>query len=317
MKKFYGYLKDYISESYSPLRYLLFLLFTGILIAVNFYLDFEDDYVDAYYGKNIRILWYALLQGLPYLATLFLFCWDSRQKFLRDRVFWLKFLLGFAILGFDRSFHYHKILVEGLPAELVTFVFRTIKSGSGIVTNVFLLLILYLSIDYKKRLTTFYGLTLRNVDYRAYAYMMALMIPLIFAASFLPEFIEYYPKYKKSFGWLYAEYYQMSDWIPVIIYETAYLSDFISVELFFRGFLIIGMAPHLGKHVILPMVCSYAVLHFGKPLGECVSSVFGGYILGVIALYSRNIWGGVVLHMGVAAFMELFAFMQLGWVIVK
>ena len=52
-------------------------------------------------------------------------------------------------------------------------------------------------------------------------------------------------------------------------------------------------------------------LHFGKPLGECISSVFGGYILGVIALYSRNIWGGVVLHMGVAALMELAAFSQL------
>ncbi|MEQ8518680.1 MAG: CPBP family intramembrane glutamic endopeptidase [Cytophagales bacterium] len=311
MKKFLNYLKSYLLNSYSLKRYSLFLLFTGLLIAINFYLDFEDEYIDAYYGQNIRILWYALLQGIPYLACLILFAYDAEEKFYRDKIFWLKFLIGFGILGFDRSFHYHYYFIQDLPSEIYVFVSRTIKSGSGIVTNVFLLLLVYLAIDYRKRLDRFYGFTFKDVDYKAYGYMMLLMLPLIFAASFLPDFIDYYPKYKKTLGWNFASYYNLEEWIPIVIYEIAYLSDFISIELFFRGFLILGMAPHLGKHVVLPMVCSYAVLHFGKPLGECISSVFGGYILGVIALYSRNIWGGVVLHMGVAAFMELFAFIQL------
>jgi membrane protease YdiL (CAAX protease family) len=49
------------------------------------------------------------------------------------------------------------------------------------------------------------------------------------------------------------------------------------------------------------------VFHFGKPLIETLSSFFGGYMLGVFALYSKNIWGGIILHIGTALFMELLA----------
>lgn len=72
----------------------------------------------------------------------------------------------------------------------------------------------------------------------------------------------------------------------------------------------IGFSKLIGKNVVLPMVATYVVLHFGKPMGESISSAFGGYILGIIALYSRNIWGGVFVHGGMAFFMEVFAFMK-------
>jgi membrane protease YdiL (CAAX protease family) len=87
--------------------------------------------------------------------------------------------------------------------------------------------------------------------------------------------------------------------------------DFIPTELLFRGFMIIGMAHLLGRGALLPMVVCYATLHFGKPLGETIGSVFGGYILGVIALRSRSIWGGMFVHIGIAWAMELAAWIQL------
>jgi len=64
----------------------------------------------------------------------------------------------------------------------------------------------------------------------------------------------------------------------------------------------------LGGHVVLPMVATYMFLHYGKPLAESISSVFGGYILGIISLYTRKIWGGIMIHVGIAWLMEL-----LGW----
>ncbi|MDP6435740.1 MAG: hypothetical protein QGG46_00705 [Gammaproteobacteria bacterium] len=70
------------------------------------------------------------------------------------------------------------------------------------------------------------------------------------------------------------------------------------------------MVGLLGKDCILPMVALYTSIHFGKPLGECLGSIFGGYILGVIALYTRNIWGGTIIHIGVALTMELAAHLQ-------
>lgn len=72
--------------------------------------------------------------------------------------------------------------------------------------------------------------------------------------------------------------------------KFAYAWDFVSVELAFRGFLIIGMIKILGKGAVLPMAVTYAFYHFGKPAGETISSVFGGYILGIIALlYKKHI----------------------------
>ncbi len=59
------------------------------------------------------------------------------------------------------------------------------------------------------------------------------------------------------------------------------------------------------------MVVLYAVCHFGKPVGETISSIFGGYLLGILAYKSRNVWGGVFVHVGVALFMELFGFYQM------
>jgi membrane protease YdiL (CAAX protease family) len=141
--------------------------------------------------------------------------------------------------------------------------------------------------------------------------MLALLAPVIWIVSFSPDFIDYYPTYKRTNGAMLALYYHIPEIVSKFIYETFYLSDFLYTELFFRGFLVIGMTRLLGKNAVIPMAAAYAVLHFGKPLGEAVGSVFGGYILGIIALYSRNIWGGVFIHGGIALLMELFAFWQL------
>ena len=42
------------------------------------------------------------------------------------------------------------------------------------------------------------------------------------------------------------------------------------------------------------MAAMYVSIHFGKPLGETISSFFGGYILGIITINSRNIIGGTI-----------------------
>jgi hypothetical protein len=92
------------------------------------------------------------------------------------------------------------------------------------------------------------------------------------------------------------------------IYEFFYLSDFIRVETLFRGALIIGVARFLGKDSIMIMAALYCVLHFNKPMGETISSIFGGYLLGTIAYYQKNIVGGCIVHAGIAGLMELVAY---------
>ncbi|MDA3927760.1 MAG: hypothetical protein PF541_02300 [Prolixibacteraceae bacterium] len=56
-------------------------------------------------------------------------------------------------------------------------------------------------------------------------------------------------------------------------------------------------AKLLGREAVFPMIATYVVLHFGKPMGEAVGAVFMGYILGVIAFEGKNIWGGIIFRM--------------------
>src|SRR5690606_32481 len=90
-----------------------------------------------------------------------------------------------------------------------------------------------------------------------------------------------------------------------LLFELSYGLDFFTIELFFRGFLILAFLRYAGKAAILPMAAFYCSIHFGKPLLECITSYFGGLILGVIVLHSRSIWGGLIVHLGIAWLMEV------------
>ena len=137
------------------------------------------------------------------------------------------------------------------------------------------------------------------------------MIPLLYLASLQPDFLRMYPRYKNSGGNIIVRHYHANKNLIVAIYELSYAFSFFIVELIFRGFFIFALVKYLGKSVVLPMAVSYCILHFGKPLGETISSFFGGYLLGVIAYKTQNIYGGVLVHIAIALLMELFAFIQL------
>ena len=88
-------------------------------------------------------------------------------------------------------------------------------------------------------------------------------------------------------------------------FELSYGSDFVGIEFFFRGFLVLAFIRWAGKEAVLPMACFYCTIHFGKPLGECISSYFGGLLLGVVIANTRSVWGGLMVHLGIAWMMEL------------
>ena len=146
------------------------------------------------------------------------------------------------------------------------------------------------------------GLTLRGFNPRPYFFLLLLLIPLIVLASTQPDFLRFYPKVKNL---AFLNGYAHPIWFWKLLYELSYGLDFLSIELFFRGFLVIGLARYAGTNAILPMAAFYCTIHFGKPLGECISSFFGGLILGVLAARTRSILGGLMVHLGLAWMMEI------------
>lgn len=148
----------------------------------------------------------------------------------------------------------------------------------------------------------FYGFTTRNLKWRPYIVMLLVMVPLIGIASTQPDFLHTYPKLQNLEG---TAELSAIPWWKKALFELSYGSDFISIELFFRGFLIIAFVKWAGKDSILPMACFYCTIHFGKPLAECISSYFGGMLLGILVYNTRSILGGLMVHLGIAWLMEI------------
>jgi len=310
MKVIINYIGSYIKEHFNLKLYISFTLFTAGIIFLNYYFDYEDSIIDPLKNYNQLIL-YTLSHAFGFYAVcLFSALITGRKKFLSNPSFWIVSITGFLILGFDRSFNYHHFLCSYVPYYASLFVRKIFNNLNCIWSMIIPLYILYLLID-RKRGLQFYGLTFRKIPFPTYVILLLIVVPLIFAASFLPDFIDYYPVYKRCGGYGFASFMNWQEWVSAVVFEFFYAMDFISVELFFRGFLVIGLVRFMGKDVILPMAATYAILHFGKPVGETISSVFGGYVLGIIALYSRNIWGGIFVHVGVALLMETFAFIRI------
>ncbi len=147
------------------------------------------------------------------------------------------------------------------------------------------------------------GLTKANFKWWPYILLLIAIIPLVGFAASQPSFLHAYPKLK-ALRFLAPG---GPSTIQKIVFELSYASDFLTIELFFRGFLVVVFARYLGPAAILPMAVFYCSIHFGKPLLECISSYFGGILLGVIACYSQSILGGIIVHIGLAWMMELAA----------
>jgi len=148
----------------------------------------------------------------------------------------------------------------------------------------------------------FYGLTTSNFKWQPYLVLLLLMVPLIAAASTQNDFLATYPKLKSVLH--FDENIHLS-WFHKVLFELSYGTDFLNIEIFFRGFLILAFIKWVGKDAILPMACFYCTIHFGKPLGECISSYFGALLLGIVVYNTRSIYGGLVVHLGIAWLMEV------------
>lgn len=148
----------------------------------------------------------------------------------------------------------------------------------------------------------FWGVTLSGVMWRPYWQMLLCMLPLIAFASTQADFLNAYPRMKQM---AFMSSVMDNPWGYRLLYELGYGIDFLTIELFFRGFLIFAFIRYAGAAAILPMATFYCSIHFGKPVLECISSFAGGLILGVLAYRTRSIMGGLLVHLGIAWMMEV------------
>ena len=147
-----------------------------------------------------------------------------------------------------------------------------------------------------------YGFTKKNFSLQPYFVMLLLMVPLIVFASTQKDFLTSYPR---GFKMMDLDLTNGTHLKHFLFYELIYGLDFVNIEFFFRGFMILAFMKYVGARAVMPVAMFYVIIHFGKPLGESISSFFGGTLLGIITFYGRSILGGIIVHVGIAYMMEI------------
>lgn len=145
--------------------------------------------------------------------------------------------------------------------------------------------------------------TKKPAAFSPYVLLLLLMLPLLYFAATQPDFQLVYPRSK-----VLREIAQPY-WFHYSLFEVSYALDFITIELFFRGFLLAVLSRWLGVRSILPGALFYFSIHLGKPMLEAFSSFWGGLILGSISVQTKSIWGGWMVHVGIALLMELLGYL--------
>lgn len=306
MKKIWKLLQKHWQEDFNPLYYASIALFLICSLSFNYYIGLENKIIDRHPDQPIRILWYFLLYAFAYYGgCLILVYFKKRNDLLGSKRFWLLSITGIVLLAINSGFPYMTVILRHLNIDIRLFLW-VFAIGNNTIGFLLIAIPLFAIHFLTLPKTKLFGLT-QNFNARPYFILLLIILPVIIIVSFDTGFQTYYPTYKPN--WVGGKV-DWPSWLPMIIYEFVYGLDFFNTEFIFRGFLVIGLSHILGKDTIMPMVIAYCFLHFGKPAGEAISSIVGGYILGVIAFYTRSIWGGVMIHAGLAWMMELAAYLQ-------
>ena len=303
-QQIWNYLRSYVKEEFNLGSYFFAAVFLVIAIIYNYQVNFEKGILDSYQGTGLYFFLNLIYYAVPYLmGCVGIAIFQKKSDFFKKKGFWLVLFVFCFCLSFNSFYHWYNVL--DLAPQLSYYAQKMV---SKVVRCIVYLLPLYLYfLLIKKRKGGFFGLTTKGFKSSPYFIMMAIMIPLLLWASFNPDFLRSYPT--SSVG-MAERYLDVAPWMTFVPYEFLYALTFMALEVLFRGFLLFEMEKYLGPKVVLPMVCVYCTLHFGKPMMECISSIFGGFILGVIAIKTRSVYGGVWVHIFIAVAMDVLAFMQ-------
>lgn len=308
MKQIIQEIKEFIKEEFNIWIYSYTIVFLATSIILNYTLNFENRFIDSMYGKPAGMFIYIPFYGFAYFSVLIpLLLVKKRIYKLKQVEFWVKIIVILTIFSASIGFYQFLDLISEYRDNYKEYfyLFLIISNLKRIIP--FILVFYVLKRIYDKDINHLYGFRYKGINYRPFFALLAIVAPLIIWASFFKSFQVTYPQFK---FWNFEDIFGLSSFQSITFFEIAYGLDFISIELLFRGALIIGMTKVLGKDAILPMAAMYVFIHFGKPPGEAISSFFGGFILGVHSYYRKNIFAGIVIHIGIAYLMEIAAISQ-------
>jgi hypothetical protein len=271
----------------------------GLIIYFNYSHSPEFKFL---FSGNSRLLNFAgcyFIYFVPFVTAylLQLFFYD-KPSYLNNRWFWIILFIAPAIFSLRVNVNLLQPVILQLPnTDEQLFWLRCSRWFSGLFTALIPVYVIWKIKDSKTE--PFYG-SAELTDIKPYVILIACMIPFIILAATQPDFLSMYPRAKMVTGLqLHPQY------LFYFLHELFYTLDFITIEIFFRGFLIISLIKICGEKCIVPAACFYCCIHLGKPMGEAISSFAGGLLLGIISYNTKSIRGGLFVHIGIAWMMEI------------
>jgi membrane protease YdiL (CAAX protease family) len=292
------YIKEFYNKEFNLFYLLLVIVMLGVLIYFNYWHRLEQRYAGGSSSWLGNFTGYYLLYLLPFAAAFALqLLFYNNCTYWSNGWFWAVLLLAPAFFALRINFSFHETILSNIWSgdEL-----RYYTKCLGWVVRVFVVLVPVFIIWFikDKNNQPFYGFKALD-DIKPYLLMLLFMLPLLALASTQNDFLQTYPKAK-----FLNELDLTNKTGRYVLYELCYGFDFVSIEFFFRGFLILALAKICGTHCIIPVACFYCTIHFGKPMGEAISSFWGGLLLGIVSFNTGSIWGGLIVHLGIAWLME-------------
>lgn len=138
--------------------------------------------------------------------------------------------------------------------------------------------------------------------WRGYLLLLSPILVFIVIVSQGEDFVNHYPFYD----------YAGRSWFDFIAWEFLYLTQFVCLEFFFRGFFVNALRPAVGANAVWIMCVPYLMIHFPKLWLEATGAILFGLFLGILALRSRSLWGGFFVHSGVAVGMDIASLVKRG-----
>lgn len=297
MKEILLYFRQYFQEGDRKVLIVTTLLL-GVLVSINYTVGIEPA-IKNFSSTGLRLTAFFFLYAFIFTVSYAIQFLVAKKDFINKGEFLFLLLICPLLFALKIAFNISDVFNDAGAREPWDRYWQIILNWP--VKCIFMLLAIYVIWYWHKYGRPVAGLN-KNFNWKPYLLLLLYSIPLLAVASSMEDFQGTYPRVK-HIAFIFP--YTSNDLLAKLAYELSYGTDFLTMELFFRGFVVLAFVRYVGKDAILPMAAFYCTIHFGKPLFECITSYIGGIMLGVIVYNTRSIWGGVIVHLGMAWLLEI------------
>ena len=301
LRVFLKYIQSFYNTAFNAAYFFVVLTMLSVILFLNYVHPSAADFIHSF-PWPYRFGWYYFFYFIPFAgAYLLQYFFYKDSRFLKNKYFLTLVIAAPVFFSFRVNFNFHHSLLH-LLWRGDEAIFWQLCSDWIIKAVVLITLVYFTWLVTAKPRQALYG-TAKLINAKPYFILLIYMLPLIVWAAMQWDFLQMYPRAQ-----VIAPLHIANKGLRYFIFECCYAFDFVSIEFFFRGFLIIAFMRICGPQCIVPAACFYCCIHCGKPVAEAISSFFGGILLGIISYHTKSIWGSLLVHIGIAAMMELAGF---------